>query len=482
MEILLFALLYLSLLYVVINTGQSGRPLASSAPLMAAGFVLFYCVWRVLLLRPATADGANLPERLLDECQKMVLYAYDNGDKVPDEAMAALNEARAAKARGALDEVSSPEIIRRLGRSHGDLSELISPARPRTVALVMGEPADVFPWLGRVRLVRMLVGFLALLTPLFVVLGMKYGSRMHDAFGGILAGDPPDKEPAAPVDAALQAGVAIYLMIAAAAGATFAALTKAFSYIGDLTYDERHESSYWVRIALGVIAGVILTTVLNSTVIRPSDDASTITIPLLAVIGGFSSDLVYRILERVIEAVRTVFSGSPNENAEQIREGVEARVRAETVMADAADARLRVEDTARFTALRAMALNESPRISRMIDTMLAERGDTVVSPHAFGDPALVELRTYLARQGLVGVNVDFDPPGTIRLSGPVRSKAEKDHAFDLAAAVCGGFRIDNQIVVDPAQCDRIDAEERRKAKAATTDASGDDSETSSGRG
>jgi hypothetical protein len=105
-------------------------------------------------------------------------------------------------------------------------------------------------------------------------------------------------------------------MSAAAMGGCFHALFIAHTYIGRGTYDPRFESSYWMRIGLGIIAGLVLSQMIP---IGPELDsvsgeatqasaASVFSKPLLALLGGFSATLVYTILQRLVETVESLFN------------------------------------------------------------------------------------------------------------------------------------------------------------------------------
>ena len=119
-----------------------------------------------------------------------------------------------------------------------------------------------------------------------------------------------------------------YLVSASALGASFAALFKVRKYVENLSYDSQYESSYWVRFVLGVMAGLILSVSLSNLLpTRDDSEQFQISVPVLALIGGFSSDLVYRILKRLLDAVETLIEGSASEINEAERIKSEARLR-----------------------------------------------------------------------------------------------------------------------------------------------------------
>jgi hypothetical protein len=95
----------------------------------------------------------------------------------------------------------------------------------------------------------------------------------------------------------------VFLLSAAAVGAAFAALFQANRYVAEGTYDPKYEASYWVRFVLGLIAGIVLSSLV------PIDKGNTLSRPLLALLGGFSANLVYELLARLVEAVESLANG-----------------------------------------------------------------------------------------------------------------------------------------------------------------------------
>jgi len=110
--------------------------------------------------------------------------------------------------------------------------------------------------------------------------------------------------------------VLVFLMSAAGMGGCFHALFTAHSYIEQGTYDPRLESSYWMRIGLGIIAGLVLSQMIpigsgpetGDAATAPVSSASVFGKPLLALLGGFSATLVYTILQRLVETVESLFT------------------------------------------------------------------------------------------------------------------------------------------------------------------------------
>lgn len=114
----------------------------------------------------------------------------------------------------------------------------------------------------------------------------------------------------------------IFLVAAASIGACFANLYRVKGYIKDGTFDPVYESSYWIRYVLGLLAGTLVALLIpvehwlagldkgggNSVLLAMGK-------PTLALLGGFSSSAVYRILDRLVSALEAVVGGDPRDAA-----------------------------------------------------------------------------------------------------------------------------------------------------------------------
>ena len=104
----------------------------------------------------------------------------------------------------------------------------------------------------------------------------------------------------------------LFLLTAAGLGACFAALFQANRYIADCTFDTKFESSYWIRLILGLMAGLILSQMIP---LSEGSNAIAVTKPTLAMLGGFSAAVVYRIMHRLVEAVESLVKGETRDIA-----------------------------------------------------------------------------------------------------------------------------------------------------------------------
>lgn len=482
-ELLSVALWYLFLTWLTLYDGQAiSGDTATLAVVGTALFVFVYSIRKILSLKSSRNQrqkdidrpGGIPIQQLINECNAMILFAGNQQREVDrDDIRLVASASRRIESleSGPDSAVEFEQISDDLIGAHQRLALLLEPARPSTIRLVSGDPPAAFPWLGSIRLVRMLVGLVVALAPLFVLLGLQFGDEADDVYVDVVdanvvdaedgESDSEDGKPVSQIrcpqpeepdqadcgvasDSLRTFGVAMYLIVAAAAGAIFAALTKAKGYIDNLSYDERYESSYWVRVALGVVSGLILTTILNRVLFGAGETTSTarfnITLPLLAVVGGFSSDLVYRILQKVLDAIQSLFSASPSELEQTAKADAETRLRDEF-------AQTRAREMEAWAALQAVAAQESEQFGRIVSDFARARIDTAVDFRSPIDitPNMTEIRTMLAAAGLGVVDVDFGSRRTIELRGAVRSKAERDHAGHLVRTIAGSYQVDNRL-------------------------------------
>jgi hypothetical protein len=85
-------------------------------------------------------------------------------------------------------------------------------------------------------------------------------------------------------------------------GAAYSSIYDSFSYIREGRYDLRLASTYYVRILLGGFSGILLAEPLSGFL-----DGGVISSALLAFLGGFSAQLVYDLLTKLVDSVANLF-------------------------------------------------------------------------------------------------------------------------------------------------------------------------------
>lgn len=252
-------------------------------------------------LRSTASGTVNVTDQLFRETQAMTTYALSSGLRVPGSVLETVAYAEDAfkepsivnsgETAPNMGPSSKAEVIKRLATAHDRMVNIVAPATPRTLLLLSRERQTArFAFLGPVRLVRQMTLVAALLLAAFILTALS-----------------PDVN-AGSGDIFQSSGLTLlvnelFLLSAAGIGAAFTALFRANRYIANGTYDPKYESSYWVRFILGLIAGIVLPTLI------PITGGDSLSRPLLALVGGFSASVVYRILSRLVETVESLFQG-----------------------------------------------------------------------------------------------------------------------------------------------------------------------------
>ena len=260
--------------------------------------------------------GISLQEQLLKECIAMAKYAFRTGLQVPPELSNSLNalsdESSFSQKEGSteIDTSTSPTTnvnpsnfslsVKQLSLIHNQLSQLILPAKPQTILLFDEEAKSnsKLKFLGPIPLVRYLIliaiFFLASIMIISIHPEISHENIIRDWFD-------------------MQGWVLVvnlsFLLSAAGLGAAFAALFQLNKYVVNGTYDPKYVPSYWIRFALGLIAGILLAELIDT----ETSSFHSIGKPMLAMLGGFSASLVYRILKRLVTAVEALVRGDANQ-------------------------------------------------------------------------------------------------------------------------------------------------------------------------
>lgn len=246
----------------------------------------------------------NLRKQIYLECRAMAEYALARGKLVPADAIKNIEVFEVYSSSG---NEEPPENLKQIDiadlvDTHYMLVRLIEPATPQTVLLLdlEQETGGMFKLLGPVSLVRQLM--LAAIVSLFIFIGLIASPYISEETltGNVLS-----------ARGISQLSCLIFYMSAAGLGGAFAALYKANDFISKGTYDPCYQSSYWIRLALGIIGGLLLAVLISEKSLQDEGMLSNGVIrPLLAILGGFSADLLYTFLSRMVETFKSLFEGS----------------------------------------------------------------------------------------------------------------------------------------------------------------------------
>lgn len=209
----------------------------------------------------------------------MASYALSRGKTVPSNALAAVHAPPPTDDR----------MFAALVAAHGKLAKLVSPARPATIEALIRDGVVARAPAAVERLSRTLV---------FAVVAVVVLGTAHAALGfgtGFTSGSDV-------IDSLSHAVVANALFVSLATlGASFHGLMTTQRQLETMTFEARDVPRIWARLWLGVVAGVLMATYLD--VGADGSDTMSLSRPVLALLGGFGSDVVYRVLDGLVKAL-----------------------------------------------------------------------------------------------------------------------------------------------------------------------------------
>jgi hypothetical protein len=148
----------------------------------------------------------------------------------------------------------------------------------------------------------------------------------------------------------------VFVLICAGLGSCFATLFRVNTYIAKGSFDPAFSTTYWSRLVLGMMSGIIIVELLPSSLFA-DDSLGSFCKPTFAMLAGFSADLVYRLLEKLVTSIKTVVQGD-----EQSRN-------------DFQDAKNRAEVTQRTQEAKMAAAEKMMGVSQLINTGNIEAAD-----------------------------------------------------------------------------------------------------------
>jgi hypothetical protein len=252
--------------------------------------------------------------QLWKEAQAMVEYALDAGLKVPPRFLGTIEEFKdsgwlsppvmgssltssntneSRPAGGGNKEIKDRQVLYQLVRVHNQLAEIVLPATPTSI-LYLAEERGRGKWLPALfprslSITRSMAIFGVLSLIIFCVL-LAFPNTFGDEKGQL-----------SPFFDVLRS------LVAAALGASFLQLYQANTYIVARTFDPKYMSSYYFRFILGLMAGIIIAYLVPG--LEGAGPGGGFTKPILALLGGFSASLVYRILFRLVDAAESIVRG-----------------------------------------------------------------------------------------------------------------------------------------------------------------------------
>jgi hypothetical protein len=244
-----------------------------------------------------TLDAKQLREELEQEILAMGLHLAGSGRGLPSALLPALAR---------LDANERPPIDE-LAAAHAVLCELVHPARPRTLALLSRLDASSR---GRSTFSGVPITRNIMIVALTSLVGMVLVGMSPDVSSDPVAGNPT-----------MSSGIPflvnqLLFMFIAALGGAFHGISTLNRHIADGTYDPRYDASYWTRLVLGVISGMILSSLLE---VPAGSNVHEVGRHVLALVGGFSAGLVHRILDRMVSSIESIFGADPRPGSDAPR-------------------------------------------------------------------------------------------------------------------------------------------------------------------
>ena len=291
-------------------------------------------------------EGETIAQEMLNEARAMAVHALRGGIAVPGRILELVAQAGALSERR--DQAAVEGAMPDISRAHGELARLIEPFTPDLIVMLEIESrvSPLVRAMGRTRIERSFV--LTALASISVFVALSLSDYLKDPMYG---------------DFFTSSGFPLlinefFFLSSAAVGASFSNLFQIDRELMAGTFIPKNQSSYWVQFILGIVAGLLLSTILNVQSVAPttakgvgrvSFEAAT-----FALMGGFSSSIVQRIVQRIIEALESVLRGSAEQE-------VQARERANRLHLEDALAKNRMRTTLMLVDMqRRLAGGESP--------------------------------------------------------------------------------------------------------------------------
>jgi len=244
-------------------------------------------------------DTGSITAEMANEARAMAQYALRAGIAVPAWALEVVSRGDTPGEEGAAAARSD------LLRAHAELSKLVSPFTPDLVVLfeLESKVTGFLRALGRTRLERSFM--LTAIGSVLLFIGLSLSPYLKN-----------------PQHADIFNAVGLPLLVnelffisAAAVGASFSGLFQIDRELSLGTFLPKNQSSYWVQLILGIVAGLLLSTILDI-YSKPGADEGRVNLTqsTLALLGGFSSSVVQRIVQRLIEALEAILKGSAEQD------------------------------------------------------------------------------------------------------------------------------------------------------------------------
>lgn len=183
-------------------------------------------------------------------------------------------------------------------KAHNAMCKNVAPATPKSIAFTRevrakGENKSIF---NKIPLVRNLIILAIIFLIAYVCIGLSPDVNNESLDDGVLNGE----------------GLKLflnmsYLVSISGLGVLFHLLKKVSTSVLKSTLVPEESVNYIAQILLGIIAGLLLSEILSDYLIKDPTADNLLSRSILALIGGFSSDAIFSVLEGIINRVKAIF-------------------------------------------------------------------------------------------------------------------------------------------------------------------------------
>jgi len=275
-------------------------------------------------------SGGNMKELYIDEpfesiyheIKAMIKYVYSKGEQVPpgilekyseiEKEIYAFNEREGSENIGQdlnkYENIASLSV--KMGDVHNVLAQMLEPAIPKSIYIIESQldTDSIWTQFGCLPLIRRLM--VVSISSMVIFITVSLSSRINSEI---------IRKSLFTLEGLNLFLFFLFLLSASAIGASFSSLLRATKYIVNRTFDTKYETSYWVQLLVGLMSGLIITELVPQDIFGKLSNVGK---PTLALLGGFSSDLVYKVLQHFVNIVESaIVPGKKHSEAPQRNSG-----------------------------------------------------------------------------------------------------------------------------------------------------------------
>ncbi len=221
------------------------------------------------------------------EIENIIQYISHKGKNIPEGVGALLQS----------------KNISHLFKAHTELCEIIKPATPETIQFVSryNQSSKKFYLFSPIPLVRNFIIIAIIAIASLIGIGTSPEVNTESLSKGILnnAGIPLLKN-------------LIFLCSSAIVGAIFFLMSKLTQKVKESTLSRDDTTYYWAMLIMGMLSGLILSEIIVLNQDNIGGESIEMNRLLFALLGGFSSEVVYSILQAIMNKIRLIITGNEN--------------------------------------------------------------------------------------------------------------------------------------------------------------------------